>query len=160
VTENETLEQQSLQQGTPAATAVAAGADPTIGNGPLAGAAGADPAQEVRRAEFQPLAPRATTEGGGNMGRLMDVVVSITIELGTTEMPLGQVLELGAGSVVKLDRVVGDPVDILVNHELVGHGEVVVVDDCFGVRVTQLVEPREERKWNDGRGRGRGAWPW
>jgi flagellar motor switch protein FliN len=105
-----------------------------------------DAAQEVRRAEFQPLTPRAKSDSPGNLGRLMDVVVSITIELGSTEMPLGEVLELGSGAVVKLDRVVGDPVDILVNHELVGRGEVVVVDDYFGVRVTQLVGARAEHK--------------
>jgi flagellar motor switch protein FliN len=105
----------------------------------------ADAAQEVRRADFQPLTPRAKADPSSNLGRLMDVVVSITIELGATEMPLGEVLELGSGSVVKLDRVVGDPVDILVNHELVGRGEVVVVDDSFGVRVTELVGARAEK---------------
>lgn len=154
------LEQQE-RSGAPSATATetaAPGAGAPAPGAPATG--GAEGAEEVRRADFQPLTPRPGADASGNLGRLMDVVVAITIELGATEMPLGQVLELGPGSVVKLDRVVGDPVDILVNHELVGHGEVVVVDDCFGVRVTQLVDSTEERKWNGGRTRGRGAWPW
>lgn len=162
MSEKETVDVGQMQEEALAGTAAAAEADPVVDTAsPLAadGPAG-EAAQEVRRAEFQPLAPRAATDSSGNLGRLMDVVVSITIELGATEMPLGQVLELGSGSVVKLDRVVGDPVDILVNHELVGQGEVVVVDDCFGVRVTQLVDAQEERKWNGGRARNRGAWPW
>jgi flagellar motor switch protein FliN/FliY len=162
VSEKETIDLGQMPEEALAGAGGAGEADPVVGAPASIRTAepGSDAGPEVHRAEFQPLAARAPSEASGNLGRLMDVVVSITIELGTTEMPLGQVLELGSGSVVKLDRVVGEPVDILVNHELVGQGEVVVVDDCFGVRVTQLVDAQEERKWNGGRVRNRGAWPW
>jgi len=100
---------------------------------------------EARRAHFQPLAPSAA--GGeaarDNIGLLLDVVVTVTVELGGSSLPLRDVLTLAPGSVVRLDRAIGEPVDILINRELVGRGEVVVVDDRFGVRVTELHDPQE-----------------
>ena len=92
----------------------------------------------MRQAEFQPLTPGDTIASGDNINLLMDVTVPVTIDLGGTRMPLREVLALGPGSVVKLDRPLGEPVDIKVNGELVGRGEVVVVDDQFGVQVTEL----------------------
>lgn len=73
---------------------------------------------------------------------LMDVVLQITVELGRTRMSLQQVLDLQKGSVVELDRMAGDVVDVYVNDKLVARGEVVVVDDKFGVRITELVSNR------------------
>lgn len=111
--------------------------------GPGAGEAVAT--AEARRAHFQPLAPSAA--GGeaarDNIGLLLDVVVTVTVELGGSSLPLRDVLTLAPGSVVRLDRAIGEPVDILINRELVGRGEVVVVDDRFGVRVTELHDPQE-----------------
>ena len=69
------------------------------------------------------------------------VTVPLTVELGSTEMALREILSLGPGSVVSLNRQMGRPLDILVNGELVGRGEVVVVEEHFGVRVTELVRP-------------------
>lgn len=100
---------------------------------------------EVRRAEFQPLQPQAAVASRDNIGRLMDVVVAMTVEIGSTQIPLREVMGLGPGSVVKLERVLGEPVDILINRELVARGEVVVIDERFGVRVTQLVQPDREK---------------
>lgn len=74
-----------------------------------------------------------------NIGMLMDVPLTVTIELGRTEMTLKQALELQQGSVVELDRLAGDPIDVYVNERLIAKGEVVVVDDRFAVRVTELV---------------------
>ena len=76
---------------------------------------------------------------GGNMDLLMDVSLAVTVELGRARMPLRQVLELQNGSVIELDRLAGDPVDVFVNNRLIARGEVVVVDDKFGVRVTELI---------------------
>ena len=98
-------------------------------------------ATEVRRAEFQPLSGGESSAGADNLRILMDVVVPITIELGAANLPLRKILDLGPGSVVRLDRALGEPADILVNGERVGRGEIVVVDDQFGVRVTELINP-------------------
>lgn len=76
---------------------------------------------------------------GNNVDLLMDIALRVTVELGRTRMTLRQVLELQNGSVVELDRLAGDPVDILINERLIARGEVVVVDDKFGVRITSLV---------------------
>jgi flagellar motor switch protein FliN len=79
------------------------------------------------------------TSGGKNLDLLMDVMLQVVVELGRTRMPLRQVLDLQQGSVVELDRLAGDAVDIYVNERLIARGEVVVVDDKFGVRITELV---------------------
>jgi len=76
---------------------------------------------------------------GKNLDLLMDVMLQVVVELGRTRMPLRQVLDLQQGSVVELDRLAGDAVDVYVNERLIARGEVVVVDDKFGVRITELV---------------------
>lgn len=77
-----------------------------------------------------------------NIDLLMDVSMRVTVELGRTRMQLAQILELQHGSVVELDRLAGDPVDVIVNDCMVAHGEVVIVDDKFGVRITEMVSSR------------------
>ncbi len=79
-----------------------------------------------------------------NIDLLMDVMLQVKVELGRTRMPLKQILELQNGSVIELDRMAGDAVDIYVNERLIGRGEVVVVDDKFGVRITELVSQEEK----------------
>ena len=74
---------------------------------------------------------------------LMDVVLDVSIELGRASMTIKEILALGVGSVVELDKMVGDPVDILVNDKLIAKGEVVVVDENFGVRITSVVTAEE-----------------
>ncbi len=76
-----------------------------------------------------------------NIDRLMDVPLRVSVELGRTRMTLRQALDLQPGSVVELDRLAGDPVDVYVNEKLFAHGEVVVVADKFAVRVTELISP-------------------
>ena len=80
-----------------------------------------------------------SSHNSANIDMLMDVSMMVTVELGRTRMTLRQVLDLQNGSVVELDRLAGDPVDIYVNERLIARGEVVVVDDKFGVRITELV---------------------
>lgn len=80
-----------------------------------------------------------------NIELLLDVSLRVTVELGRTRMKLSQILELQHGSVVELDRLAGDPVDIFVNDRMVAHGEVVVVDDKFGVRITDMISANTEK---------------
>jgi len=82
---------------------------------------------------------------GNNIDLLMDVFLKVTVELGRTRMQLRQVLELQQGSVVELDRLAGDAVDVYVNERLLARGEVIVVDDKFGVRVTELISTGSEK---------------
>jgi len=77
-----------------------------------------------------------------SLDMLMDVPLKITVELGRTQMTLRHTLELVQGSVIELDRLAGDPVDIFVNDRLFARGEVVVVDDKFAVRITELIDPK------------------
>jgi len=74
-----------------------------------------------------------------NLDVLMQVPLSITAELGKCKMSVNEVLKLGTGSIIELDRLAGGPVDLLVNNKLVARGEVVAVDENFGVRVTELI---------------------
>jgi flagellar motor switch protein FliN/FliY len=78
------------------------------------------------------------------IGMLMDVALQLSVVLGRTRLSVRQVLDLQKGSVVELDRMAGDVVDIYVNDHLIAQGEVVVVDDKFGVRVTQLISTDQE----------------
>jgi flagellar motor switch protein FliN len=84
-------------------------------------------------------------ESPNNIDLLLDVSMRVTVELGRTRMPLSQILELQHGSVVELDRLAGDPVDIFVNDCMIARGEVVIVDDKFGVRITEMVSSRNGR---------------
>jgi flagellar motor switch protein FliN/FliY len=74
---------------------------------------------------------------------LLDIPLEVTVELGRVRMLIRDVLELGAGSIVELDRVAGEPVDLLVNGKLIAKGEVVVIEDNFGIRVTEILSPAE-----------------
>lgn len=81
---------------------------------------------------------------GGNMEAfsvLKDIPVTISIELGRTRMSLAELLALGPGSVVELNRMVDEPMDVLVNGTLIARGEVVVIDDNFGIRMTEVISP-------------------
>jgi flagellar motor switch protein FliN/FliY len=80
-----------------------------------------------------------------NIEFLMDVSLRVTVELGRTRMQLARIIELKHGSVVELDRLAGDPVDVFVNDHMVARGEVVVVDDKFGVRIIEMVSANGEK---------------
>ncbi len=80
---------------------------------------------------------------GNNLGLILDVEVPVTVVLGSVRKSLAEVLSLCEGQVIELDRVAGEPVDLLVNGKLVARGEVVVVDERYGLRVSQIVAPTE-----------------
>jgi flagellar motor switch protein FliN/FliY len=80
---------------------------------------------------------------GGNIGLLMDVPLKLTVELGRTTKLVKEILALAPGSVVELDKLAGEAVDILVNEKLIAKGEVVVIDENFGVRITEIINPEE-----------------
>ena len=90
-------------------------------------------------------AVRGKSSNSANMDLLMDVTLQVTVELGRTRMQLAQILELQHGSVIELDRLAGDPVDVMVNNTMVARGEVVVVDDKFGVRIIEMVSSKGEK---------------
>ncbi len=98
----------------------------------------------VSNAEFQQLSQPGSGTQSRNIDLLMDVNLPVSIELGRTRLSIADILALGPGSVVELNKLAGEPVDLLVNQKVVAKGEVVVVDENFGLRVTQLVT-REER---------------
>jgi flagellar motor switch protein FliN/FliY len=79
-------------------------------------------------------------QDAGNIEVLMNVPLEVTAELGTCKMSVAEVLKLGTGSIVELDRLAGGPVDLLVNNKLIARGEVVAIDDNFGVRITELIQ--------------------
>lgn len=78
-----------------------------------------------------------------DLTRVLDIPVQLSVELGHTKMPIRQLLQLGAGSVVELGTVAGELVDVLVNGHLIAQGEIVVVNDKFGIRLTDVVTPAE-----------------
>jgi flagellar motor switch protein FliN len=84
------------------------------------------------------IAGGARTAGAWNIELLLDVELPISVSFGNTEMPLKDVLKLGAGSVIELDKSVNDPVSIIVNHKPIAKGEVVMVDGNYGVRVLEV----------------------
>lgn len=86
------------------------------------------------------------TDGKTNLDMLYDILLRVTVELGRTQMSLRQVLDLQNGSVVELDRLAGDLVDIYVNDRLFARGEVVVVDDKFGVRISELISQKRDKE--------------
>lgn len=77
---------------------------------------------------------------------ILDIPVSVTMEVGQTEIPIRNLLKLNQGSVLELDRVAGEPLDVRVNGTLIAHGEVVVVNDRYGIRLTDVISPQERIK--------------
>ena len=81
-----------------------------------------------------------------NLDLILDIPLSVTVELGRSKMLINDLLQLGQGSVIELTKLVGDPLEVLVNDKLVARGEVVVVNEKFGVRLTDIVTPMERVK--------------
>lgn len=98
-----------------------------------------DAVTEAHRAEFPRFGDGATTGTQRNMDLLLDVKLPVAIELGRTTLPISDILEWTQGSVIELDKLAGEPVDLLVNSKLVARGEVVVIDEKFGLRITALL---------------------
>jgi flagellar motor switch protein FliN/FliY len=99
--------------------------------------------QDVQKAEFQPLGASAGTGERPGMDLLFDVTLPVSVELGKTKMTIKEVLAMSPGTVVELDRAAGEPVDVLVSGKVIGKGEVVVVEEKFGVRISELTGAME-----------------
>jgi flagellar motor switch protein FliN/FliY len=82
----------------------------------------------------------AALENGKNLDLLMNVPLNVTAELGSCKMLVEDILKLGTGSIIELDRLAGGPVDLLVNEKLIARGEVIAIDESFGVRITELID--------------------
>ena len=97
----------------------------------------------VQSVQFPNLMPHGGPQESGNISLIMDVFMEMTVELGRTRKLIKEILAMGEGTIIELDKLAGEPVDILVNHKLIAKGEVVVIDENFGVRVTEIVSPME-----------------
>ena len=97
----------------------------------------------VSPAQFQPLSMEPVQVNEANIGLILDVPLQITVELGRTKKSIKEVLELATGSIVELDKLAGEPVEIQVNGQYLAKGEVVVIDENFGVRITEIASPAE-----------------
>jgi flagellar motor switch protein FliN/FliY len=102
------------------------------------------PAEAMPMEEFNP-APGAV-EGAPDLDVILDIPVKISMEVGNTEINIRNLLQLNQGSVIELDRLAGEPLDVLVNGTLIAHGEVVVVNEKFGIRMTDVISPSERIK--------------
>jgi flagellar motor switch protein FliN/FliY len=103
-----------------------------------------------RNMPFEQLSPSASASAvPSDFDMVLDIPVQLTVELGRTRIPIKQILQLAQGSVVELDGLAGEPMDVLVNGCLIAQGEVVVINDKFGIRLTDIVTPSERlRKLN------------
>lgn len=99
------------------------------------------PPVNVQTAQFQPFDDGMISFEKKNIGLIMDVPLQVTVELGRTNRLIRDILEFGPGSIIELDKLAGEPVDILVNGKVIAKGEVVVIDESFGVRITDIIHP-------------------
>jgi len=113
----------------------------------VGGMTGALQTETVAPASFTNFAPTDGMTGAGNdLNMILDIPVQLTVELGRTRIPIKHILQLAQGSVVELDALAGEPMDVLVNGFLIAQGEVVVVNDKFGIRLTDIVTPSERMR--------------
>ncbi|MDX1801157.1 MAG: flagellar motor switch protein FliN [Marinobacter sp.] len=91
-------------------------------------------------------APRTADGKSPDLDVILDIPVTISMEVGNTQIPIRNLLQLNQGSVIELDRLAGEPLDVLVNGTLIAHGEVVMVNDKFGIRLTDVISPGERIK--------------
>jgi flagellar motor switch protein FliN/FliY len=103
-------------------------------------------APQVTPATFANFSAAPTGPAGNDLNMILDIPVQLTVELGRTRIPIKNILQLAQGSVVELDALAGEPMDVLVNGFLIAQGEVVVVNDKFGIRLTDIVTPSERMR--------------
>ena len=108
----------------------------------------ANPVEQVAAAQFANFSAAAPqlTGSGNDISMILDIPVQLTVELGRTRIPIKHILQLAQGSVVELETLAGEPMDVLVNGFLIAQGEVVVVNDKFGIRLTDIVTPSERMR--------------
>ena len=102
--------------------------------------------EQVAPASFANFSPTPANMPSGDINMILDIPVQLTVELGRTRIPIKNILQLAQGSVVELDALAGEPMDVLVNGYLIAQGEVVVVNDKFGIRLTDIVTPSERMR--------------
>ena len=107
-----------------------------------------DPLGAVQAAQFTNFSSvqPGTMAPGNDLNMILDIPVQLTVELGRTRIPIKHILQLAQGSVVELEAMAGEPMDVLVNGYLIAQGEVVVVNDKFGIRLTDIVTPSERMR--------------
>lgn len=113
--------------------------------------AASDPIDDASTVELEQFSePSAATvmpgEGNPDLDTILDIPVNISMEVGSTSITIRNLLQLNQGSVIELDRLAGEPLDVLVNGTLIAHGEVVVVNEKFGIRMTDVISPSERIK--------------
>jgi len=96
-----------------------------------------------KTAEFSELKKSGTVSSQSNIDFILDIPLQITVELGRTNLPIYDLLQLGQGSIIELNKLAGEPLEILVNQKLIAKGEVVVVNEKFGIRLTDIISPAE-----------------
>lgn len=99
--------------------------------------------EDYEPASFQNLHNQGAAGNETNLDVILDIPVTLSMEIGRTEIPIHNLLQLNQGSVVELDRLAGEPMDVLINGTLIAHGEVVVVNEKFGIRLTDVISPAE-----------------
>ena len=97
-------------------------------------------------ATFKELEPESSKHGDVSLDSILDVPVTISMEIGRTQINIRNLLQLNQGSVVELDRLAGEPMDVMVNGTLIAQGEVVVVNEKFGIRLTDIISPADRVK--------------
>ncbi|GGC75387.1 flagellar motor switch protein FliN [Marinobacter halophilus] len=110
---------------------------------------GDEPGKSVRAAPMEEFGEDAGLTGSGDapdIDVILDIPVTISMEVGNTQIPIRNLLQLNQGSVIELDRLAGEPLDVLVNGTLIAHGEVVMVNEKFGIRLTDVISPGERIK--------------
>ena len=103
-------------------------------------------AADTTAALFPKLSGGKTIQANNDIDMILDIPVQLTVELGRTRIPIKHILQLAQGSVIELDALAGEPMDVLVNGFLIAQGEVVVVNDKFGIRLTDIVTPSERMR--------------
>jgi len=96
--------------------------------------------------ELDELTDEGTPVTDPKLDVILDIPVTLSMEVGQTDIPISNLLQLNQGSVIELDRVAGEPLDVMVNGTLIAHGEVVVVNDRYGIRLTDVISPQERIK--------------
>lgn len=113
---------------------------------PETGASSAEIARPAVFGDINPDVAGLSPEAAKNLELVMDIPIQLTVELGRTRMPIRNLLQLAQGSVVELNELAGEPLDVFVNGCLVAQGEVVVVNEKFGIRLTDIITPSERIK--------------
>ncbi len=148
----ETTETQNTEAGDDWGAAMEEQSTSDVGTQADANAAKANEAAddaEYERAAFKDLndnTSQLTTGIETNLDVILDIPVTLSMEIGRTELPINSLLQLNQGSVVELDRLAGEPMDVLINGTLIAHGEVVVINEKFGIRLTDVISPSERVK--------------